>query len=383
VLIAGVSTRAAAESAAAAGFAVTAIDGFGDLDQHPTVRVISLGADFTPRRAARAAASIECDAAVYLASFENHPGAIDALDAHCVLWGNSAEVVRRVRDPLILADVLRRRGFAVPDVRLADDAEGQAVPADVDGQRWLVKPIASGGGTRIHPWRHSAPPPGRYYRQEFIDGPAGSVAFVAAGNRAIPLGISRQIVGDDLFGATGYQYCGSILGSAGDPQFARDETLAAAADALAQAVCEEFGLVGLNGIDFIARDGVPHTIEVNPRWSASMELAERAYGVSILGVHAAACSRGALPDFDVATARRRAGAIGKAIVFARGDLVVGDTSAWRDTDAVRDIPHRGDRIIGGHPVCTVFAAAADAAACHDALAARAARVYSWLDAWYA
>ena len=38
LLIAGISTRAAAESAARAGFEVTAIDAFGDLDQHPGVR---------------------------------------------------------------------------------------------------------------------------------------------------------------------------------------------------------------------------------------------------------------------------------------------------------------------------------------------------------
>ena len=28
-------------------------------------------------------------------------------------------------------------------------------------------------------------------------------------------------------------------------------------------------------------------IEINPRWSASMELVERAHGVSVFGVHAA------------------------------------------------------------------------------------------------
>src|SRR5438034_876474 len=42
VLIAGVSTRAAAESAAQAGFVVTAIDAFGDLDQHASVRSVPL-----------------------------------------------------------------------------------------------------------------------------------------------------------------------------------------------------------------------------------------------------------------------------------------------------------------------------------------------------
>ena len=76
VLVAGVSTRAAAESAARAGFAVTAIDAFGDLDQHRLVRVVSLEGAFTARAAARAARSVECDAVVYLANFENHPNAV-------------------------------------------------------------------------------------------------------------------------------------------------------------------------------------------------------------------------------------------------------------------------------------------------------------------
>ena len=47
---------------------------------------------------------------------------------------------------------------------------------------------------------------------------------------------------------------------------------------MADAVTRDFGLVGLNGIDFIARAGVPWPIEVNPRYSASMELLERRCG---------------------------------------------------------------------------------------------------------
>jgi uncharacterized protein len=251
---------------------------------------------------------------------------------------------------------------------------------------WLVKPLKSGGGLRMSPWSGVEPVPRGCYVQQFIEGTPGSVAFVAGGGRAVPLAISRQLVGESSFGAKGYQYCGSILGTVGDAQFARDADLAGAAGALAQAVSEEFGLVGLNGIDFIAQDGVPYAIEVNPRWSASMELVERAYGVSILGAHASACAAGTLPDFDLATARRRPDAIGKAVVFARRDVLVGDTTTWRadqGEDNIRDIPRPGERIIEGSPVCTVFAAGADAAACHAALAARAARVYSLLAAWYA
>src|SRR5207249_11353903 len=76
VLIAGVSTRAAVESATRAGFAVTAIDAFGDLDQHASVCSISLPLRFTAHAAARAARGIDCEAVAYLSSFENHPGAV-------------------------------------------------------------------------------------------------------------------------------------------------------------------------------------------------------------------------------------------------------------------------------------------------------------------
>ena len=109
VLVAGVSTRAAAESAARAGFAVTAIDAFGDLDQHSSVRGVSLAPHFTARAAAVAGQTIECDAVVYLSSFENHPKAISELAEGRALWGNSPAIVRRVRDPLILAEALRAR----------------------------------------------------------------------------------------------------------------------------------------------------------------------------------------------------------------------------------------------------------------------------------
>ena len=95
------------------------------------------------------------------------------------------------------------------------------------------------------------------------------------------------------FGADGFQYCGNILTAApGHPRSSRGRGARRGAGALAQAVVEEFGLVGVNGIDFIARDGVPWAIEVNPRWCASMELVERAYGLSVFEAHASACTCG-------------------------------------------------------------------------------------------
>src|SRR5262245_43880056 len=120
VLIVGVSTRAAAESAARAGFRVTSIDAFADLDQHSSVRALSMTRDFgrrfTAAAVAGAARGVDADAVVYLSPFENHPAVVGRLARGRDLWGNSPETLRRVRDPLLVADALRRRGFIVPTV---------------------------------------------------------------------------------------------------------------------------------------------------------------------------------------------------------------------------------------------------------------------------
>jgi uncharacterized protein len=381
VLIVGVSTRAAAESAARAGFAaaspVITIDAFGDLDQDSRVRALSLprdfGARFTAYAAARAARTVACDAVVYLSNFENRPRAVSRLAAGRALWGNPPEALRRVRDPLIVAAALREHGCASPTA--CTDGAG------ITSGRWLSKPLASGGGHRIRAWRRGTPVPRGRFLQELVDGTPGSVVFVAAAGRAVALGISSQLVGEHALGSGGYRYCGSIMMPAGDPCFANDEKLVSAACGLASVVAEEFGLVGVNGIDFVARDGIPYAVEVNPRWSASMELVERAFGVSVFAAHAAACEARELPDFDLARARMGTRAFGKAVVFARRDVTIGDTRAWLADATVRDIPHPGERIPEGQPVCTVFAEGRDAAACRDALVHRADRVYAELDRW--
>jgi predicted ATP-grasp superfamily ATP-dependent carboligase len=380
VLVTGISTRAAAESAARAGFDVVAIDAFGDLDQHPSVRGLSLprdfGAPFTPRALLRAASTVAADAVVYLSTLENHPRTVTALTRGRELWGNASAVLGRVRDPFLLEQVLRARGFAVPTT-LGSDPKTRVGSWGLTPRR-LMKPLASGGGQRVRPWPVGARLPRGYYGQGFIPGTPGSVVFVSARGRAVPLGISRQIIGDPSFGAAGFRYCGSILTPSSDPATEFDRRLADEASNLAAAVSEEFALVGVAGIDFVMNDGRPWVLEINPRWCSSMELVERAHGVSVFAAHAAACRTGALPSFDLARARDRSRAYGKAIVFARQDLVAGDTRPWLEDPSVRDVPRPGDRISRGQPVCTVFADAPDEQACHTALVRRAERIYSEL-----
>jgi predicted ATP-grasp superfamily ATP-dependent carboligase len=144
--------------------------------------------------------------------------------------------------------------------------------------------------------------------------------------------------------------------------------------AITDAVVADFGLVGVGGIDFVTRDGVVFPVEVNPRWTASMELAERAYGLSVFAAHVRGCA-GVLPELDLAALRRGSGAVGKAVLFARRTVTMGDTRPWLADGDLRDVPHPDERIPRGHPICTIFARGRTATECRAALGERAARLY--------
>jgi len=68
-------------------------------------------------------------------------------------------------------------------------------------------------------------------------------------------------------------------------------------------------------------------------------------------------------------------------VFAREDLVAGDTSCWQSRGDVRDVPNPGDRIRAGDPICTVFADGRDAKECEAGLVTAANWIYERTRVW--
>jgi uncharacterized protein len=360
VLIAGVSVRALAESAARSGADVIALDAYGDLDLRCVAEYVSAprsgSGRFDQMSAARTSRGIEASAVAYVSSFENAPDAVATLARGRTLLGNSPAVLRRVRDPLALARALATLGERTPAVRAS-------APLATDATRWLLKPRSSGGGHGIVRWTSGMAVPRTSIVQERIRGDAGSIIFAADGARIAPLAITRQIVGDAAFGASGFAYCGSIL----EPH--RPELLARAT-VLASLVAREFGLRGVCGIDFIARGDVPFAIEVNPRPTASMELVERATGQSVWLAHVAGCG-GSIAPSTAPFGERPMRAYGKAVLYARRPVVLGDTTRWLEDDDVRDIPAPGERIARASPICTIFASGRTSALCYAALVRRA------------
>jgi predicted ATP-grasp superfamily ATP-dependent carboligase len=352
ILIAGLTTRAIAESAVRAGSDVVTVDHFGDLDQKglcPNVSLRELGRPYSAAALVDAARDLAADAVAYTGGLENHPGAVERLTAGRTLLGNDPATLRRVRDPDRLFPFLAGRGFAVPDTR------GPGAPLPAHGA-WLRKPARGGGGIGIRAWDGKPLAAGQIL-QVLVEGTAASAAFVADGTRCALLGWTEQ-----LRGPRGFLYGGNLWPLAG-PAAALDEVRA-----LAEAVTREFGLRGLNGIDFVLSEGRPVLVEVNPRYCASMELWDRATGASAFALHLAACA-GALPDVPAVPA----GAWGKAIVYAPARVGVGDTLPWLER-GVRDVPPPESVVPEGHPICTVLAAGASQDACRRALGAEADRV---------
>src|SRR5437879_9300762 len=211
VLIAGVSTRGFAESAARAGYEVIAVDGFGDLDLRACARAVLVartvhqgGDRFSVPAALRAARGVACEAVCYVASYENHPDAVGALARRGALWGTPPAVLRRVRDPVRLARARTAQGLPAPAVRLS-------APRTPDRTRWLLKPRASGGGSGITRWRGRRVPVGNYL-QQWIGGVPGSIVFAAVGRRAVPIGASGLLTVQRAVGAGSLRSRGNILG---------------------------------------------------------------------------------------------------------------------------------------------------------------------------
>jgi predicted ATP-grasp superfamily ATP-dependent carboligase len=369
ILIIGISTRAMAESAKAAGYDLVTIDYFGDYDQKSWCENFSLKRDlnlpFGCAQLYEASRKLKFDAVAYTSNLENHPEVVQRFEdagaeKHCRLLGNSADVLSRVRHWPTLFGFLQRQGISVP----ATVYEGPR-PATSDNRRWLRKPVHSGGGYDISFWERDRPIGAVFNLQEHISGISASASFVSNGEECVVLGLTEQIIGRAEFGARGFRYCGNVL-----PLTMEQNALLTQVRDITTRLTREFKLVGVNGLDFVLKDGQVIPIEVNPRYSASMELIERAYGLSIFDLHVQSIQQGALPDFDLAAWLADNRFYGKAILYAEQDGVAPDTRSWPVRD-IRDVPFPGEALSAGEPVCTVLASGFTQAECFAGLVTQA------------
>ncbi|MGB4782708.1 ATP-grasp domain-containing protein [Candidatus Methylomirabilis sp.] len=371
ILIAGVSTRGLVESAVRSGLhhRIVAVDYFGDFDLGLLCTYRSIKNDlrlpYDAHHLIPASSGLAWGALAYVANLENHPSVVEVMADGKPILGNSPAVLVSVRDPARFFGFLVRAGIPAPKIAFCSK------PPKLDSNiPWLRKPLRSGGGHEIAvhlPGDRLEP---GFLLQEYLDGlPCGAV-FAADGRDACLLGISEQLIGRTEFGTDGFRYCGSILGSTGAGQTEWGDLVGSIRQVI-RAITREFHLVGVNGVDFILKGKTVYPLEINPRYTASMELVEWAYGLNIFKTHLEAC-QGRLPGFDL-LAHPDMGCFGKAILFASRALIFHDPRWWFDQGA-RDLPLEGEQIAQGKPVCTVFSRGQSRSECYDRLTRAAAEI---------
>jgi predicted ATP-grasp superfamily ATP-dependent carboligase len=338
------------ESAVHSGCSVIALDAFGDQDVRALTESYALRTDFavpySPNALFQASRQLDFDAVAYTSNFENHPEIIDLFAASHRILGNSPQTVRAVRDWRGLFSRLARAGFCAPETVLDCGAGIPRIP-----DQWLVKPVLSGGGHGIHFLRDRNLEPGRWMLQQYIPGKACSAAFVGNGRGAVLLGVAEQLIGKKEFGSRGFRYCGSILPL---PEIVNCESGSNLLEQVRRAaifLVREYGLVGVNGFDFIFDGRRIWLTEVNPRYSASMELAEKAYGLPIFQFHLESVVNGHLPDFDLESHLEDRGFFGKGILFCERECSMPAVLDFPVTE-FRDIPACGEKLHRGSPICT-------------------------------
>ena len=336
LIIVGASARAAAFSAYRAGYAPYWLDQFGDTDlrQRFSGQIISAYPELAVQLIDRAP-----DAPfIYTGALENHPRVLEQLCRRRTLLGNAPTVCRGVRDPFRLRQLFRRQRIPCPELR-------RGAVADTPGD-WLLKPRAGAGGSGIRRYTGETVNRG-WFLQQYLRGESLAAVFVAGQDWCRLLGVTRQLVGLPEFHAGEFGYCGSI------GPLEPDAAERARWDNIGAVIAAEFGLRGLFGVDAVRADGEIYPVEVNPRYTASVEALELALDAQALKLHCAACQGG--PPPMAAPARRRL--IGKAILFAPQDLIF---SAFAPTGfTLADVPCAGAEIRQGQPLLSIVVTGTD------------------------
>ncbi|HEU5169237.1 MAG TPA: ATP-grasp domain-containing protein [Gemmatimonadales bacterium] len=344
-LVAAVTGRALAASAARGGHATVVLDCFADQDTRALAAASR--AVMSPRgirfdgtallgAAGTLAPPARCAGLVYGSGFEGRTALLGRLAAGRRLYGNQPAVVAAVKDPRRFFPLLDRLGIRYPPVRFRPPASPAA---------WLVKEPGGAGGAHVRRADRGRAPAGAYF-QRFARGRSLSALFLADGRRACVLGFSAQWT---MAARPGRPFLyGGAIGGVGLPA-AVESDLRARLDRLVAAT----GLVGLNGLDFLQRGDAWLALEVNPRPTATLELYDADYSRGLFDWHLRAC-RGELPE---RAARPRA-VRAHAVVYLSGPGRV--SRAFSFPDWCRDVPAPGTRFDPGDPVCTVHGAAPNA-----------------------
>jgi len=380
ILIVGASARAAVESAQRASIDCWAADLFGDQDliRHCRCQILH---DW-PGDVVKLIKESEPVSWMYTGGLENWPLILKQLENRSTLLGCHSEAVALVRDPFKLQLLLRQNEIRFPEtqIRVPDWR-----------RRWLRKPLASCGGIGISEWTQDQERQAdqasskKYFYQQLLPGACYGAVFVGFHGSASLQGVTHQVFGQKQLGAGGFKYCGSF----GPAELTNE--LNQEIERIGRVLAVEAGLVGLFGVDLLINGNELSVLEVNPRYTASIEVLELALNDSLLRRHLQAFKSTQAIDRGPS---RKTEKVGKVVIYHSGaspvevdehflDVLNRQTEAvfhdaWIHGAWIADIPTQHSIIHPEQPICSLLAQGTNGDEVMDRLFSVATRLISSL-----
>jgi predicted ATP-grasp superfamily ATP-dependent carboligase len=363
ILIIGASARAAAWSTRRAGFAPSAIDHFADQDLGHLARVLETKNSPVAADLPSLARTLPPQRWFYVGGLENEPEIVDDISRYHHLLGNPGSALRIIRDPFRWTESLRQAGLPHLEVL-------RQPPQDGRPNVWICKAFRSVGGRSVSWWGPGEPVNTGSFLQQYRAGLTIGAQFLATRDGVEYLGACRLFAGGP--GTAGpFVYCGCL-----GPIDLTPRVLTQLQES-AEVLTRLAGLTGLFGIDFVVdNEGLAWPLEINPRYTASMEILERSQpGWSSLRAHVEACEETPQTQRIPGSPTRIAA---KSVLFAeapltwREDLV--ESATWKvDRPTLADIPRNGVNIAPGEPILSVLVEGVDLDAAENQLVEATAR----------
>ena len=294
ICLMGASCRAAAQAAARAGCTrILAWDDFLDADLLEIAQARSL-ADF-PEDSPQSLAELQGIPLVLCGGMENRPDFIQRRIDQGMLCGVTGDMLRQLRS---LESWQRwasesRIGWPTTVQDLSDPRLDS-----VRSESWMLKPLGRAGGVHVRAIASlegldrvanlgldpGIPKSDLWYLQQYVPGISIGVSYCTDSNwntgsnwntqsseppKTRIVGIARSILSEELDAPLPWIYRGSLAPYSVSP------SVRASLERFAKTVAQSTGIRGLWQADFqIDPNGQLWLLEINPRWSASMELHE-------------------------------------------------------------------------------------------------------------
>ncbi len=350
LILIGASVRALAFSCIRAGYQPWCIDLYADEDltkNCPTTRITKS----FPDEISDLIKTAPIAPILYTGGLENHSALLQSLSAERTVLGITGNTLTNLRNIPEFYNLLKSEQINTPTIITSTKDLNKETS-------YLRKPKCRSGGLGIKPFdpsKQTMVEDADFYYQEFIKGESRSAIFCFSESGFELLGTSIQSSGTQSLHADDFLYSGSM----GPVKPCNSELTEL--QTIGEIISINYHPRGLLGMDYILNESRVYPLEINPRYTASMEVLELALGQNFITKHMQAFGFKTICENP---ARTEPSVIGKAIYYAPHDVLIPEDVPWVSTETnprlfspFADIPRANSTIDKGSPVVTIFAKA--------------------------